>query len=64
MTGAILGRVMLAWEGHGVPESVVRRLARTPAAGMTVFRHHNVHSPGQLLELTEAFQRAGVAGSM
>ncbi len=62
MTGSILGRVMLAWDGHTVPEPVVRRLVTAPAAGMTVFRHHNVRSPGQLLELTESFQRAGVTG--
>jgi beta-N-acetylhexosaminidase len=28
---------------------------------MTLFRYHNVRSPGQVLELTSAFQRAGAA---
>ncbi len=55
---AILGRVMLAFVGERLPDEVVTRLATAPAAGMTVFRHHNVRSPGQLRELTEAFQAA------
>ncbi len=58
---AILGRVMLAFDGASLPPWVAERLAEAPAAGMTVFRHFNVRSPGQLRELTEAFQRAGVA---
>ncbi len=56
---AILERVMLAFEGERLPRWVSKRLAGAPAAGMTVFLHHNVRSPGQLRELTEAFQRAG-----
>jgi len=56
----ILGRMMLAFVGDTLPDWVARRLA-APAAGMTVFRHHNVRSPGQVRELTEAFQRAGAA---
>jgi beta-N-acetylhexosaminidase len=59
---AILGRMMLAFEGDRLPEWVARRLV-AQAAGMTVFRHHNVRSPGQVRELTEAFQRAGAAGA-
>jgi beta-N-acetylhexosaminidase len=62
VTEAILGRVMLAFEGDRLPARIVERLGRAPAAGMTVFLSHNVRSPGQLLELTTAFQRAG-AGS-
>jgi beta-N-acetylhexosaminidase len=54
----ILGRMMLAFAGEGLPDWVAKRL-RAPAAGMTIFRHHNVRSPGQVRELTEAFQRAG-----
>jgi beta-N-acetylhexosaminidase len=53
---------MLAFVGETLPDWVVARLARAPVAGMTVFRHHNVRSPGQVRELTEAFQRAGRAG--
>lgn len=59
MSDPILGRVMLAFEGAALPGAVARRLAQAPAAGMTVFRHHNVRSAGQLRELTEAFQAAG-----
>ena len=50
---------MLAFVGERLPGWVADRLAEAPAAGMTVFRHHNVRSPGQLRELTDAFQRAG-----
>ncbi len=58
---ALLGRVMLAFEGERLPGWVAARLRHAPAAGMTVFRHHNVRSPGQVRVLTEAFQRAGAA---
>jgi beta-N-acetylhexosaminidase len=50
---------MLAFEGPELPGWVADRLAAAPAAGMTVFRHHNVRSPDQLRDLTESFQRAG-----
>jgi beta-N-acetylhexosaminidase len=59
---SILGRVMIAFEGERLPAWVARRLAEAPVAGMTVFRHHNVRSPGQVRELTEAFQRAAKGG--
>jgi beta-N-acetylhexosaminidase len=59
---AILGRMMLAFVGQQLPDWVAARLA-FPAAGMTLFRHHNVRSPGQVRELTEAFQRAATAAS-
>jgi beta-N-acetylhexosaminidase len=55
---------MIAFEGEALPPWVARRLADAPVAGMTVFRHHNVRSPGQVRELTEAFQRAGGAGTL
>ena len=58
---AILGRVMLAFEGSELPGRIADRLAAAPVAGMTVFRAHNVRSPGQVRELTAAFQRAGGA---
>ncbi|MGZ9230015.1 MAG: glycoside hydrolase family 3 protein [Candidatus Limnocylindrales bacterium] len=58
----ILGRMMLAFVGEQLPDWVARRLA-APAAGMTDFRHHNVGSPGQVRELTEAFQRAGATAA-
>jgi beta-N-acetylhexosaminidase len=60
---AILGRVMIAFEGERLPGWVEDRLHDAPVAGMTVFRHHNVHSPAQVRELTESFQRAGAANA-
>ncbi len=59
--GGILGRVMLAFEGETLPSRIADRLTAAPAAGMTLFRYLNVRSPGQVLELTSAFQRAGAA---
>ena len=58
----ILGRVMLAFEGERLPDRVAARLAAAPAAGVTLFRHLNVRSPGQVRELTEALQRAASGG--
>jgi beta-N-acetylhexosaminidase len=55
---AILARVMLAFEGFGVPAAVRERLERAPAAGVTLFRHGNVRSPGQVRELADALQAA------
>ena len=52
---------MLAFEGEVLPARIAERLAAAPAAGMSLFRFHNVRSPGQVLELTSAFQRAGAA---
>ncbi len=52
---------MLAFDGTTLPEEMARRLAAGPAAGITVFRHHNVARPDQLLELTSSVQRAGGA---
>ena len=49
---------MLAFDGERLPPSVARRLAEAPAAGFTLFRSLNVRSPGQVRELSEAFQRA------
>ncbi len=59
----ILERVMLAFEGEGVPRWVEQRLAEAPVAGVTLFMAVNVLRPGQVRELTETFQRAGAAGA-
>jgi beta-N-acetylhexosaminidase len=58
VTQPILGRVMLAFEGETVPTRIGERLRDAPAAGVTLFRYHNVRSPGQVRELTAALQRA------
>lgn len=61
---SILSRVMLAFDGEVLPEDMARRMAGAPAAGVTLFRHGNVRTPGQVRELTEAVQRAAArAGS-
>jgi beta-N-acetylhexosaminidase len=50
---------MLAYEGHHLPPDIADRLAEAPAAGVTLFRHANVDSPGQVRQLTDAIQAAG-----
>ncbi len=52
---------MLAFGGEVLPARIAERLAAAPAAGMSLYRFHNVRSPGQILELTTAFQQAGAA---
>jgi beta-N-acetylhexosaminidase len=55
---ALLGRVMLAFVGERLPDAVAKRLGSAPAAGVTLFRHHNIRSPGQVRELADAIQSA------
>lgn len=59
---AILGRVMLAFDGYELPAAIASRLAATPAAGVTLFVHDNVRTPGQVQELTNAIQDAAGGG--
>ena len=64
----VLGRLMLAFRGVTVPAWLDERLATAPIAGVTLFRHLNVRSPGQVLALTGALQaaarrRPGAGGS-
>ena len=54
----VLGGLMLAWDGAELPPDVADRLAAAPAAGVTLFRHFNVVSAGQLQALTRALQAA------
>ncbi len=56
-----LGRLMLAFDGHELPDDVARRLASAPAAGVTLFRFLNSGSPAQLRELTASIQQAASA---
>jgi beta-N-acetylhexosaminidase len=58
VTQAILGRVVLAFEGETMPARIGERLRGAPAAGVTLFRHHNVRSPAQVRALTDELQRA------
>ncbi len=59
---AVLGRLMLAFEGLELPAHAVERLGSRPAAGVTLFRYFNVASAGQVRELTASHQRAAAAG--
>ena len=58
---AIVGRMMLAFEGEQVPEWMATRLGSAPAAGVSLFPSLNVRSPGQVRELTDALQHATAA---
>jgi beta-N-acetylhexosaminidase len=59
---AVLGQLMLAFDGLALPEPMARRLRDRPAAGVTLLRHANVGDPGQLRELTDAIQRLAPSG--
>ena len=54
----ILGTLMLAFDGREVPDAFTARLRDDPAAGVTLFRYHNVDSEGQVRQLTASLQRA------
>jgi beta-N-acetylhexosaminidase len=53
---AVLGQLMLAFDGTTLPEPTARRLREWPAAGVTLFRHANVVDPRQLRALTGSIQ--------
>jgi beta-N-acetylhexosaminidase len=57
---AVLGRVMLAFEGERLPGWLRRRLREGPAAGVTLFHHANVRSPAQVRELTDEIRAAAL----
>ena len=59
---AVLGQLMLAFDGPVLPEPMAARLRDRPAAGVTLFRHANVRDPAQLRELTDAIQRLAPPG--
>jgi beta-N-acetylhexosaminidase len=58
---AVLGQLMLAFDGMTLSEPMRHRLTERPAAGVTLFCHANVEDPGQLRELTDAIQRLAPA---
>jgi beta-N-acetylhexosaminidase len=62
MGDAILGRLMLAFDGHELPGPMATRLRDRPAAGVTLFRGPNVRDPGQVRALTDAIQSVAPAG--
>jgi len=59
---AVLGRLMLAFEGFQVPPWLEERLAGAPAAGVTLFRHVNVRDAAQVRALTDGLQAARQPG--
>jgi len=61
MTDAVLGRLMLAFDGFELPKPMAERLAAAPAAGVTLFRYRNVVDPAQVRRLTDALQRCARA---
>ncbi|HVL54638.1 MAG TPA: glycoside hydrolase family 3 N-terminal domain-containing protein [Vitreimonas sp.] len=58
---AVLGRLMLSFDGLDATDAAVERLAAAPAAGVTLFRYLNVASAGQVRSLTDALQRAAAS---
>jgi beta-N-acetylhexosaminidase len=55
---AVLGSLMLAFDGLDLPGEVAERLATAPAAGVTLYRFSNVADAGQVRQLTAAIQAA------
>ena len=53
---------MLAFDGTGLSADAERRLRTAPAAGITLFRYHNVERPDQVRGLVDAAQSAARAG--
>lgn len=59
MTGRSLidGRLLLSFEGAGLPEDVRRAFNERNIAGVTLFRPNNYRTPAQLRMLNESIQR-------
>jgi beta-N-acetylhexosaminidase len=53
---------MLAFAGTTLPDPVANRLRDAPAAGLTLFRYHNIETPAQVRELAGEAQRAVADG--
>ena len=58
-----LARLMIAFAGTQLPRSAARRIHDEAAAGVTLFRVHNVVDPPQIRALTTAIQAARPAGA-
>jgi uncharacterized protein (DUF302 family) len=52
----VLGQLMLGFSGLELPRHVAQRLMDRPAAGVTLFRRHNVASAAQVRTLTSEIQ--------
>jgi beta-N-acetylhexosaminidase len=53
-----LARLLIAFSGNELPSSAARLLGERGAAGVTLFRLHNVVDPPQIRSLTSAIQAA------
>ncbi len=53
---------MLAFEGTSVPDWLRETLAKRPPAGVTLFREHNIESPGQVSALISELQKLNSGG--
>ncbi len=58
-----LARLMIAFGGPELPPSAAARLRDRGAAGVTLFRAHNVVDPAQIRRLTTEIQEARPAGT-
>ncbi|MFI5261606.1 MAG: glycoside hydrolase family 3 protein [Candidatus Limnocylindrales bacterium] len=54
---------MIAFAGTELPLSAARRINEQGAAGVTLFRVHNIVDPPQIRRLTDAIQKARPAGA-
>lgn len=59
---AIRQKTMITFEGVVPPADVLERLRRYPVGGVSLFRHMNVRTPGQVRELSEALQFSAAQG--
>jgi beta-N-acetylhexosaminidase len=58
-----LARLLIAFTGAELPRTAARRIGEHGAAGVTLFRAHNVVDPPQVRGLTDAIQGARPAGA-
>lgn len=56
------GRLLLAFDGRRVPTWLAERLRAAPAAGVTLFRHHNIGSAAEIRALTDELQSSRRGG--
>ena len=61
MTDAVLGQLMLAFDGRALPDAIRTRLTDAPAAGISLFRAANIGGAAELRGLTDALQACAAA---
>src|SRR6476646_9312752 len=55
---AVLGMVMLSFDGQAAPPSMLERLRSAPAAGVTLYRWRNAGPPAAVRALTASLVEA------